>query len=81
MVLFTPERYDSKSVAQEESQWFKGFDETYFLNRGTIIRRMMGKWAIIYCAYFVITKYRLYKSNIGMLQAYRLILKGMCRSI
>lgn len=52
------------SVAQTDSKWFKGFTNTYFLNRGYSNRRILGlllSW--LYSIYFSITKYRTYCSD------------------
>lgn len=65
-------------VAQTESQWFKGFTQSYFENRGIIIRRMMGYgFGFIYCLYFVVTKYSKYKNDISFVEAFKHIIKGM----
>lgn len=65
------------SVAQEESHWFKGFDEEYFLNRGKIIKRLMGvPLGLVYCMYFVFFKIKEYKDTISMRKAWRNMIKG-----
>lgn len=70
------------SVFQEVSQWFKGFDEIYFLNRGTIIRRLMGTYfGLLYCIYFIFTKYRLYKKEISFSKALKSIINGYKREM
>lgn len=64
-------------VAQEESHWFRGFDEEYFLNRGKIIKRLMGvPWGLAYCIYFILFKTKEYKDTISMRNAWRNIIKG-----
>mgnify|MGYP004518546247 CR=1 FL=1 len=64
-------------VLQTDSKWFKGYNEDYFFKRGAIICRLMGKFGYIYCIYFVFTKYKLYKNNLGMWKAFSLMMKGM----
>lgn len=69
-------------VSQADSKWFKGFNEEYFLNRGTIIRRLMGRLVgFAYCTYFAVTKYPRYRSGISFFKAYARLLKGLGRDI
>lgn len=35
------------TVQQDESTWFKGFDETYFFDKGVLMRQCFGPWAKI----------------------------------
>jgi len=66
------------AVEQTNSQWFKGFDENYFLNRGKIINRLMGKClGTIYIFYFALSKYPRYRENLGMSKALGLMIKGL----
>lgn len=64
-------------VNQSESNWFRGFTDEYFMKRGAIIYRLMGKIGVIYCAYFAVTKYRRYKNNMSMMRAFLLMINGM----
>ena len=65
------------SVAQEKSHWFKGFDEDYFINRGKIIKRLMGvPLGLVYCTYFILFKTKEYRDTISMGCAWRNIIKG-----
>lgn len=65
-------------VAQNKSQWFVGFTEKYFINRGVIIRRLMGRWyGMLYCIYFSISKYQKYHVDISFFRVIRLLIKGM----
>lgn len=66
------------AVAQVDSHWFKGFDERYFLNRGKIIKRLMGKFVGgLYIHYFALSKYPKYKDNMNMISAISLMKKGL----
>ena len=65
-------------VKKEGSQWFKGFNELYFRNRGKIIRRMMGRGiGSLYAGYFILSKYNLYKKSISFVQACKCIYQGL----
>lgn len=69
-------------VKQEQSQWFRGFNEQYFYNRGKIIQRMMGKvFGSLYGGYFIISKYPLYKKEISSVKAFRCLFQGMFSSM
>lgn len=35
------------TVLQEESTWFKGFDEKYFFDKGVLMKQCFGPWAKI----------------------------------
>ncbi|SMG16737.1 glycosyltransferase family A protein [Fibrobacter sp. UWB13] len=64
-------------VSRKKSNWFKGFTQTYFFNRGKILRRMMGSfWGGVYCVYFVIAKHRRYKKETNFANACKNIVKG-----
>lgn len=64
-------------VNRTGSNWFKGYTDEYFLKRGAVIYRLMGKIGVFYCAYFAITKYRKYKKNMRMTRAFMLMMNGM----
>ena len=52
------------SVANNGSQWFQGFSDKYFLNRGWSNRRLLGlPLACCYAFYFSIKKYPMYRSD------------------
>ena len=64
------------------STWFKGFNNEYFLNRGIIIRRLMGiPFGFLYCCYFVLDKYRRYKKENTFTSAFSNIIKGLFTTI
>lgn len=66
-------KIDSKSP----SSWFKGYDETYFLNKGWAIRRILGpSVSLLYIFYFSIFKYRLYKKDCSFLKSLKYQIKG-----
>lgn len=61
-----------------ESQWFHGFDDLYFRNRGWSTARYLGKMgALLYGLYFVIAKRNMFAHNISMIKAYNEIIKGI----
>lgn len=65
-------------VPGSESQWFKGFDSKYFLNRGWSTARYMGKFfGTLYVTYFAIRKFPLYRKNCSMFKAWTNMLNGI----
>lgn len=66
------------SVAQTESTWFHGFDETFFENRGATTRYILGYvLAVVYAIYYVLRKRSLYQEDITPMRALRAIFRGI----
>lgn len=75
-IYYVPE--EIASVAQKESTWFTGFDETFFENRGATTRYILGApMAIVYGIYYVLRKRSLYEEKLTMSQALGAILRGI----
>ncbi len=69
-------------VAQKQSNWFKGFNEEYFYNRGMILQRMMGKTlARFYSLYFLISKYPRYSRDISLFKAWKYMKQGINKKV
>ena len=65
-------------VKQVESKWFRGFTEEYFVQCGTVNRRLLGAvLGAAYCVYTVITKKNLYKDSISPRKAFKNMLVGL----
>ncbi len=66
------------SVAQAESTWFSGFNETFFENRGATTRYILGFWlAFAYAIYYILRKRHLYKKQISTRKALCAIMRGI----
>ena len=66
------------SVAQEQSTWFGGFDETFFENRGATTRYILGPaLAGAYALYYVARKKPLYQNTISPATALRATFRGI----
>ncbi len=61
-----------------ESQWFQGFDQRFFYNRGWATRRFLG-WTLstLYAIYFAIKKHKMYSTNISFANALTAMIKGI----
>jgi glycosyltransferase involved in cell wall biosynthesis len=75
-IYYVPE--EIAAVAQTESTWFKGFDETFFYNRGATTRYILG-WpmAAAYGLYYVVKKQQMYSGDISPRKALRAIFRGV----
>lgn len=73
--------YVPREIARLEtthSEWFEGFDWTFFYQRGASTRYMLGLIpAIFYGAYYVVRKYSMYRQTISMPGAAGAMIKGM----
>ena len=68
----------ARLIPGSESQWFKGFDAKYFLNRGWSTARYMGKcFGTLYVTYFAIMKFPMYRKDCSMFRAWANMLKGI----
>lgn len=75
-IYYVPEQI--ASVAQAESTWFSGFEETFFYNRGATTRYILGyPLAAAYAIYYVVRKKAMYADQITMPQALKAIFRGM----
>ncbi|WP_243120386.1 glycosyltransferase family A protein [Clostridium paraputrificum] len=79
-IYFVPENICD--VNHNESQWFFGYNENYFVQRGATTCYYMGNvLAFFYGIYFVMTKRNLYKANLSSFKALKCIMIGMKRGI
>lgn len=61
-----------------ESQWFHGFTNQYFVNRGWATARYMGKfYATLYATYYALRKYPIYRADNNVLSAFVNLMKGI----
>lgn len=75
-VIYVP--IEIGEVAQVSSQWFSGFDTKYFHNRGTVSVILLGSiLGRLYCLYFAIAKYGLYRKESTFCSAIKCMRKGI----
>ena len=75
-IFYVP--YAIASVAQTQSTWFAGFNETFFYNRGMTTRYILGApLAAVYGVYYVVRKRRMYAGQISVMGALKAIFRGM----
>lgn len=62
-------------VKQDESTWFKGYNEKYFIDKGVLYRKIYGKWTIPMCIQTVIRHFK----NENLNKSFKMTLKAMIK--
>lgn len=66
------------SLIDSDSNWFKGYNEKYFLDKGYSMKRIMGTpLAMIYLLYWNLSHHNLYGSDISILKSLKYSFKGI----
>ena len=71
--------YNPKMIAatrDEESTWFKGYDEKFFISRGANYAAMSGIFSYVLIIQFALRKTRLYRDNFTRRDAVKIMLRG-----
>ncbi|OMC67809.1 hypothetical protein BK121_16835 [Paenibacillus odorifer] len=64
-------------VKQEESTWFKGYNTKFFKDKGVLFHFISKRWAKLLCLQFVIRHRTMFVKEKNMIEAYKLMLKGI----
>jgi len=65
-------------LKDSKSQWFSGYDEQFFYQRGTSTRHMLGgPLSILYAFYWLYSHRNLYRESISGRKALRAMIKGI----
>lgn len=64
------------TVTHNESTWFKGFTEQYFISKGACFYRMSKWFSSIFITQFAVRKYKLYKEEMKFTDALKYMFKG-----
>ena len=65
-------------VSGSNSQWFSGYTDKFFFDKGWATSRYMGKlFATLYVTTYAIRKYSLYKKENTLFNSYKCMLKGV----
>ena len=66
------------TMKESGSQWFWGFNDDFFYQRGTSTRHMLGlPLSVLYAFYYVFTHKKMYIKDISMKRALEMTLKGI----
>jgi glycosyltransferase involved in cell wall biosynthesis len=78
-ILYVPKQI--ATLRDEESTWFKGYTEKYFIDRGAIFCEMSKRFSVILIIQFALRKRRLFKKQISVRKAIKLMLAGRSQYI
>lgn len=65
------------SVTHEESTWFKGYNDKYFKDKGTLFAVISKLWAPLLCLQYAVRKGKIFRQDKPWFDAFRLMLSGM----
>lgn len=64
-------------VKQENSSWFSGYNDKYFIDQGIFFACVSKCWAKVLCLQFVIRHYKMFSKDKSIREAYKLMIKGV----
>lgn len=64
-------------LSNEESTWFKGYTERYFIDRGVLYAALSPKMARLLCLRFAIKHRKMFEKDKSSYQAYRFMKEGI----
>lgn len=59
-----------------DSTWYEGFNSRYFIGKGAAFAAMSNRYATLLIIQFALRKYRVYKKNVGLMDAIRFMMQG-----
>ncbi|MFC7685276.1 glycosyltransferase [Ureibacillus sp. GCM10028918] len=63
-------------VSQEESTWFNGYTEKYFIDKGVFYSNLSNRWASLLCFQFAVRHKKMFSQEKNVLEVLRLMRKG-----
>ncbi|WP_379970601.1 glycosyltransferase family A protein [Ectobacillus sp. sgz5001026] len=64
-------------VDQMDSTWFKGYTDKYFIDKGVFFSCLSKKWAYLLCIQDAVRHSKMYKKDKTIIEACRLMFKGI----
>lgn len=64
-------------VTQSESTWFKGYTDKYFIDKGVFYATLSKKWSKLLISQFAIRHRNLFEKDKTVIEAYKLMCKGI----
>lgn len=64
-------------VSQEDSSWFKGYTDKFFIDKGALFACLSKGWAKLLCLQFVIRHHKLFAKDKSSKEAYQLMISGI----
>lgn len=75
-IMYVPKTICKVSF-DENSSWFEGYNENYFITKGAFSNAMFKKYSIFFIIQFLIRKYSLYKNEISIYKALKYSILGI----
>lgn len=64
------------TVSQEDSTWFEGYTDKYFIDKGAFYASLSKRWANLFCLQFVIRHRKMFEKDKNWREALKLMLDG-----
>lgn len=64
-------------VTHEESTWFQGYTDKFFLDKGALFFSLSKRWAILLCFQFSVRHRKMFQSSKTLGEGLKLMLKGI----
>lgn len=64
-------------VSQDDSTWFEGYTDKYFVDKGALFACISRKWAKLLCFQFVLRHRKMFNKDKSIVEAFRLMIKGV----
>lgn len=64
-------------VKQEDSTWFRGYTDKFFMDKGAFFAAVSKRWAYFLCLQFVLRKHKLFEGEKNVSEAFKLMIKGV----
>lgn len=64
-------------VSQEESSWFEGYTDKYFMDKGALYNNLSRRWNRLLCLQFCIRHRNMFKNQKSWFDAYKLMIKSI----
>jgi glycosyltransferase involved in cell wall biosynthesis len=74
-ILYLP--YEIGKVTHEESTWFKGYNDKYFIDKGACYSAMSHEFSWILALQFAFRRYKLYKNSYSLFKSIMKMFEGI----
>lgn len=64
-------------VEQQDSSWFNGFTDKFFIDKGALYYSISRRWAKLLCLQFIVRHRAMYIHTLSLRKAFTLMLKGI----
>lgn len=66
----------ARLTSERESTWFQGYNEKYFLDKGTLFKCLSSRWFGLLCLQYAIRRRRTFRNEFSWKAALKLMLEG-----